>query len=189
MPKMRKRKCNITSCNRNNIHGKNKRIRLDKILPGFLSFQHSRNFMWLMRHGKRQNKVKVNYKDNTRMPELRKAMVTLLDDIGKCSGCHRMPERSFFYKGHQFPVCARCTGVCIGQLCAIITNIFYSVPLKISIAFLAIMGIDWGIQELNIKSSTNCRRVITGILGGFGLFNFYCTVIKKLFKHLHKIMQ
>ncbi|MBQ3473297.1 MAG: DUF2085 domain-containing protein, partial [Methanobrevibacter sp.] len=24
--------------------------------------------------------------------------------------CHRMHERSFFIKGHQFPVCARCTG-------------------------------------------------------------------------------
>lgn len=25
-------------------------------------------------------------------------------------GCHRRPERSFFYKGRQFPICARCTG-------------------------------------------------------------------------------
>ena len=24
--------------------------------------------------------------------------------------CHRIPERSFFFRGHQFPVCARCTG-------------------------------------------------------------------------------
>jgi uncharacterized membrane protein len=25
--------------------------------------------------------------------------------------CHQMPERSFFWDGHQFPVCARCTGL------------------------------------------------------------------------------
>ncbi len=25
--------------------------------------------------------------------------------------CHQKPERSFFYDGHQFPVCARCAGI------------------------------------------------------------------------------
>ena len=25
--------------------------------------------------------------------------------------CHQRPERSFFWEGHQFPVCARCTGL------------------------------------------------------------------------------
>src|SRR5689334_678725 len=25
--------------------------------------------------------------------------------------CHQRPERSFFLAGHQFPVCARCTGL------------------------------------------------------------------------------
>ena len=29
---------------------------------------------------------------------------------------YRMPERSFFYKGKQFPICARCTGILVGYL-------------------------------------------------------------------------
>lgn len=112
------------------------------------------------------------------MSRLRQTMVSFLDELGECSGCHRMPDRSFFYKGHQFPVCARCTGVCIGQLSAILINCMVSVPMYISILLLAIMGFDWSIQELKIKSSTNFRRLITGILGGLGLFSLYANVIR-----------
>ncbi|MDE7311063.1 MAG: DUF2085 domain-containing protein [Eubacterium sp.] len=107
-------------------------------------------------------------------------MVNFMNELGECSGCHRMADRSFFYKGHQFPVCARCTGVCIGQLSAILINCLLSIPMHISILLLAVMGFDWGIQELKIKSSTNCRRLITGILGGFGMFSIYANIIKFL---------
>jgi uncharacterized membrane protein len=30
--------------------------------------------------------------------------------------CHQRPERSFFWAGHQFPVCARCTGLYLSAL-------------------------------------------------------------------------
>ncbi|MDR0916575.1 MAG: DUF2085 domain-containing protein [Oscillospiraceae bacterium] len=80
-----------------------------------------------------------------------------------------MPERSFFYKGKQFPVCARCTGVFIGRLAAFATFWWVKVDLWIPIAFLAAMFLDWGLQYLKIKESTNIRRLITGLLGGYGL--------------------
>lgn len=134
--------------------------------------------MWVVRHGKRKNENKINYKDNTYMSKLRKTVVNFLDEIGERSGCHRIPERSFFFKGHQFPVCARCTGVCIGQFSAILINYFITIPIQISFLFLTIMGLDWGVQELKIKASTNFRRLVTGILGGFGLFSFYCKILK-----------
>lgn len=41
-----------------------------------------------------------------------------LMQIGRSSGCHQLPERSFFYNGKQFPVCARCTGAIVGQIIA-----------------------------------------------------------------------
>ncbi|MGG7175281.1 DUF2085 domain-containing protein [Clostridium neonatale] len=25
-------------------------------------------------------------------------------------GCHQLPDRSFFIRSYQFPICARCTG-------------------------------------------------------------------------------
>ena len=112
------------------------------------------------------------------MSRLWKSVVEWLDEVGEASGCHRIPERSFFYKEHQFPVCARCTGVAIGQLSAIIINILKPIPLQISIILLGIMGIDWGIQEIGIKESNNLRRFITGILGGFGLFSLYAYIAK-----------
>ena len=50
----------------------------------------------------------------------------MMDDIGfdiwrrtmyffhKYWGCHQMATRSFFFKGFQFPLCARCTGILVG---------------------------------------------------------------------------
>ena len=58
------------------------------------------------------------------MSGLRQSVLETIRMIGNHSGCHQMPERSFFYKGKQFPVCARCTGVIIGQSVALIIGIF-----------------------------------------------------------------
>ena len=136
-----------------------------------------------MRNGKGKNQNHNKNESGTHMSKLRASMVlNFLDELGERSGCHRMPERSFFYKGWQFPVCARCTGVCLGQFTAIAVNIFCRIPVKISLFLLAVMGVDWGVQELKIKPSTNIRRFITGMFGGFGLFSIYITVIKWILK-------
>lgn len=118
------------------------------------------------------------------MSELRKSMVNFIYEIGARSGCHRLPERSFFYQGHQFPVCARCTGVCIGEFGALFVNLFCQIPWKMSVFFLAVMGLDWGIQEAGIRPSTNRRRFITGILGGMGLFSIYLAVFRQIFRKI-----
>lgn len=49
------------------------------------------------------------------MSKLRSSLLEFIRILGNNSGCHQLAERSFFYKGYQFPVCARCTGVTIGQ--------------------------------------------------------------------------
>lgn len=102
-----------------------------------------------------------------------------LMDFAKCTGCHQKPERSFFYKDWQFPVCARCTGVLIGQITAYIAFLKKKKPIKTSLIFCVAMFTDWLVQHLKIKESTNIRRIITGILGGFGFSIIYLSAFKK----------
>lgn len=97
-----------------------------------------------------------------------------LMEFGHRLGCHQMPERSFFYKGYQFPVCARCTGVIIGEIIAIIMLICkIKFNIVVSTVLLLIMGFDWFIQYIKILQSNNIRRLITGISGGIGLTYIY----------------
>lgn len=109
----------------------------------------------------------------------------VLMEYGHRIGCHQMPERSFFYKGYQFPICARCTGVIIGEIICIIT-ILINIKLNIIlyIVLLLVMGLDWFIQYVNILKSTNMRRLATGLLGGFGLTGIYYYIIVNLIKLL-----
>jgi len=122
------------------------------------------------------------------MSKLRQTILETIRIIGNNSGCHQMPERSFFYHGKQFPVCARCTGVFIGQILAIIFSILkFTVKIPVSIFLISIMGLDWFIQEIKIKPSTNIRRLLTGICGGFGVFSIYIRcgkIIIKIFRDI-----
>lgn len=104
--------------------------------------------------------------------------------IGKRSGCHQRPERSFFYKEYQFPICARCTGVIIGYICGIILYFAFGTNNWISLAGCTIMLIDWLIQRLKIHESTNIRRLISGILGGYGIISLYAFAIEFIFRKI-----
>jgi len=116
------------------------------------------------------------------MSGLRQTILELIRSIGNHSGCHQMAERSFFFRGKQFPVCARCTGVTVGQAAALIAGFFIRVRASLAAVFIMVIGIDWSIQELGIKESTNRRRFITGVIGGFGLFTLYINIARIILK-------
>lgn len=99
--------------------------------------------------------------------------------VGEISGCHQLPERSFFIKDRQFPICARCTGVGIGYLAGLISFMFIKPGVIIPILFCAVMFVDWLIQYLNILKSNNIRRLITGLLCGYGLMSLSLLLIVK----------
>ena len=97
--------------------------------------------------------------------------------------CHRMPERSFFIKGHQFPVCARCTGFYTGLVAYLIVNLFYSHPydfnmLFVSMALMVPVAIDGLSQYFGPRESTNGLRFVTGFIGGVGLIIFLKIILR-----------
>lgn len=84
--------------------------------------------------------------------------------------CHRMPERSFFYKGKQFPICARCTGLGVGYILAFLLLAMVGLfPLWLVFACIVPMAIDGIGQLFNRWQSTNHRRFVTGLFAGIGL--------------------
>ena len=88
--------------------------------------------------------------------------------------CHRKPERSFFIKGHQFPVCARCTGFYISLITYFIYTYYFFVDYNIYLLSFAIIlliptAIDGLTQFLEYRESNNTLRLITGLMGGLGL--------------------
>lgn len=102
-------------------------------------------------------------------------------NIGKSLGCHQMAERSFFFKEYQFPICARCTGVVIGQIISLVlATLKVNINILISLISVFTMLIDWSLQYFKYKESTNLRRLITGILGGFGYLNLLILGFKLL---------
>ncbi len=88
--------------------------------------------------------------------------------FGEKLGCHQMADRSFFVGNKQFPLCARCTGVGLATPLAFIRYFFKALPVWQCLVLCSVMFLDWAVQRVGIKQSTNCRRFITGILGGYG---------------------
>jgi uncharacterized membrane protein len=97
--------------------------------------------------------------------------------------CHRRPERSFFIKGHQFPVCARCTGFYTGLIVYLIVHAFYDHPYDINMLIVSMMlmvpvAIDGITQYFGPRESTNGLRFTTGFIGGVGLIIFLKIIIR-----------
>ena len=107
-------------------------------------------------------------------------------EVGRSMGCHQMPERSFSFRGYQFPVSARCTGVFFSTFLAMVLFFYYRISVMASIYLSAVMLVDWSIQYFGILESTNFRRLITGFIGGFGVATLHMyayRLIYHIFRH------
>lgn len=104
-----------------------------------------------------------------------------MEFCGKYARCHQMPERSFFLGSYQFPLCARCTGIMLGRVLAVLLFPFVLLPLRTALLVLPLLmlplPIDGLTQRFTKYESNNLKRVITGILWGFATFTLVFTGI------------
>ena len=88
-------------------------------------------------------------------------------------GCHARPDRSFFFRGKQFPICARCTGELVGMIAGIPIAIIFGIPRFLYVMlFMFPMVFDGFLQLLTPYESGNIRRLLTGILFGIAFIFF-----------------
>ncbi len=111
-------------------------------------------------------------------------------DIGKRLGCHQRADRSFFIKGYQFPVCARCTGVILASAFAMIIFFIYPLNAGVCLVLSFLMFLDWFVQRIGVRESNNIRRLITGLLGGYGFMTLqmygYRFLVFSLYNFIYK---
>ena len=87
-----------------------------------------------------------------------------------------LPDRSFFFRGKQFPLCARCTGELIGILLAPAAFWMFGLPDgKICLWLLLPLVLDGGIQRLTRYESGNIRRLLTGCCLAMPLWVCWCS--------------
>ena len=103
--------------------------------------------------------------------------------------CHRKPERSFFINGHQFPVCARCTGFYSGLAAFLIYIYFFKLTYDLNLFIFSIIlliptAIDGFTQFFGLRESNNTLRFITGFIGGIGLIIFFKMIIMWCFEYV-----
>ena len=87
--------------------------------------------------------------------------------------CHQLPERSFFIAGHQFAVCARCTGLYAGFALMLLVYPLIR-PLRSAVLpppkwlFLAAapLCVDFSLTFFGIWENTHTSRLLTGLLLG-----------------------
>lgn len=101
-------------------------------------------------------------------------IMELYDSLFNLAGhlCHQKPERSFFFRGFQFPFCARCTGIILGFIIGLTTVHLKSFFENYFIFILLIpLIVDGLMQKFTDYESNNLKRIITGIIFSFAYVN------------------
>lgn len=110
-------------------------------------------------------------------------------EAGERIGCHQKPERSFYVKGYQLPVCSRCFGIYIGYVIGffLYLKFGFSKLKEFGVIGVVIMFMDWWLQYMKVLQSTNLRRLLTGVYGGIGYIIFYMKGIACVGKGIKKL--
>ncbi|MBQ6634207.1 MAG: DUF2085 domain-containing protein [Ruminococcus sp.] len=112
-----------------------------------------------------------------------KLWIKLMNIGSRVWGCHQIPERSFFFRGWQFPICSRCTGIIIGESLGF-TRIKRPNAAKVCIVLMIPLIIDGLIQFKTEYESNNQKRFVTGLLFGYGFINLLISLILQIINTL-----
>ena len=96
--------------------------------------------------------------------------------------CHRRPDRSFFWRGKQFPMCARCTGIHLGYFSfPLFLFGLLSINLWLSLLLIIPTYLDGTIQAMSKRwESRNWIRASTGLAAGIGSMSFLSIIGKSI---------
>lgn len=79
------------------------------------------------------------------------------------------------------PICARCTGLVVGNVVAATLALVADPPsVGLALALLAPLVIDGVLQATTSYRSSNPRRLLTGLAGGIGQFSIAVTALAAL---------
>jgi uncharacterized membrane protein len=94
--------------------------------------------------------------------------------------CHGRSERCVSIRGHEFPICARCTAIYLGFLTALTFEILFGAPSRKLLAIYVLLAMPTGVDGLTQlicdRESTNLIRFLTGYPAGFGFMLFLRTI-------------
>jgi len=88
--------------------------------------------------------------------------------------CHRKKDRCIRIFGHASPLCARCTGICLGVVTALLLNlvgltIASNISISIGIILVSPLLLDGFTQLVGLRKSNNVLRLVTGFLFSLGI--------------------
>ncbi|MCU1267619.1 MAG: Protein of unknown function transrane [Acidobacteria bacterium] len=109
--------------------------------------------------------------------------------------CHQIPERSFFIAGHQFAVCARCTGIyagfTVGTLGYPLLRSLQSIdtPPRRWLFLAAVpLAIDFLLGFFGLWENTHLSRFLTGaLLGSVSVFYVMPGLVDLSLKELRQL--
>ena len=107
--------------------------------------------------------------------------ISCMEYCQKYCKCHQMPERSFFLNGYQLPLCARCTGILIGNLFGLFLSPLLKFRLHNSLLMIPLI-MDGSIQYFTTYKSNNIKRLITGILYGYSFVSTFFWLLRFIIK-------
>jgi uncharacterized membrane protein len=100
--------------------------------------------------------------------------------IGKILGCHQIHSRSFTIFHYQFPVCARCSGIYLGNIVSILIIILTDIHLDYTLCIVIMlpMVLEGLYQMFTNYTSNNFKRMITGFMFGIGIIYLFTNALK-----------